>query len=285
MWTTPPTSEFLFALRGILSHPSMPRYVYSFVVDLINQMLNSAHRDSFWGHTFHTSREHVESLLNAHFPSVRCEKKTFTAIDSEGNWTTSSTLVFNAKDFIMEDVVRNLNLLQPHKIALNPNTMWTKKVAVVDEDGKKDCTETIATEAYSRAHQKFITREDQLLVPYSCWIDETGITSILTKPTQPLLIKNLLFKREFQTFHLWAYIPCPVKGSAEKKLGNSLNEMNNYHRALEVAFADFDEAAEYFNNHKQTVCLGGTKKDVFIVPVILVFLCDNKSIQIITDWT
>ena len=55
--------------------------------------------------------------------------------------------------------------------------------------------------------------------------------------------------------------------------------MNNYHRALEVAFADFDKAAEYFKNHKQTVYLGGTKKDVFIVPVILVFLCDHKSNQ------
>ena len=98
--------------------------------------------------------------------------------------------------------MRNLNLLQPHKIALNPNTMWTKNVAVVDADGKKDYTEMIAIDAYSRAYQKFITREDQLLVLYSCWIDETGITSILTKPTQPLLIKNLLFKREFQKFHL-----------------------------------------------------------------------------------
>ena len=52
----------------------------------------------------------------------------------------------------MEDVVRNLNLLQPHKIALNPNTMWTKNVAVVDADGKKDFTETIAAEAHSRAN-------------------------------------------------------------------------------------------------------------------------------------
>ena len=192
--TMPPTKEFLFALHGILSHPSIPRYVYSYVVNLINQMLNSKHRNSFWGHTFHTGREHVERELFAYFPAVGYKKKTFTAIDSEGKETTSSALIFNAKDFIMEDMVRNLNLLQPHKIALNPNTMWTKNVSVVDADGKKDFTETIAAEAYSKAHEKFITREDQLLVPHSCWIDETGITSILTKPTQPLLIKNLLFK-------------------------------------------------------------------------------------------
>ena len=103
-----------------------------------------------------------------YFPAVGFIKKIFTAIDSEGKKTTSSALVFNARDFIMENMVRNINILQPHKIALNSNTTWTKNIVMVDAQGKKDYTVTIAVEVYSKAHQKLITRENQILVPYSC---------------------------------------------------------------------------------------------------------------------
>ena len=114
----PPRQEFLYALYGILNHPSIPRYIYSCVVKLINKMLNSPNKELFVGYTFNTSREFVEKEVSNLFSSSIYERLPFLEIDSEGKEKQLSELVFDSKEIIKEEVVHNTNLLFDNRLAL-----------------------------------------------------------------------------------------------------------------------------------------------------------------------
>ena len=80
----PPRQEFLYALYGILNHPSIPRYIYSCVVKFINKMLNSPNKELFMDYIFNTSREFVEKEVSNLFSLSIYERLPFLEIDSEG---------------------------------------------------------------------------------------------------------------------------------------------------------------------------------------------------------
>ena len=140
--------------------------------------------------------------------------------------------------------------------------------------------------AYSDAYDKFMVgpdKNDQLFVPFAAWIDETGLTKNIRHPCHPFLINCLLPKRECQRNRLLAYVPCIPKSSAEKKKSAKASiedtQLQQYHSAMKVIFRMFDDAAREFKKKKITVALGGTVKNVFIVPVLLYMKGDHKNHQ------
>ena len=247
-------------------------------------MLTGPDKKLFVGYSFHTSREYIENELSKHFPSPSYQRHKFIKLDSERKEFESSVLVFDMKQNIIEEVVQNKHLLYDNSLALNPETKWVKNIPVQNANGDYDLSDIVSGKAYRKAYDKLITRNDQLLVPFACWLDETGITQQLTKPVQPLLIKSLLPKRPFQKYRIWSYIPCDVQSKAEKggsSLAKGINE-DNFHRALTVVFEQFNQTVEYFAKNPQLVHLGNSKKSVIIVPVILLVLGDHKSNQMNT---
>ena len=170
---------------------------------------------------------------------------------------------------------------------MSPQSKWGKYVPIYDDDsGMIDVTESISGSAYSDAYDKYMEGPDKnqkLFVPFAAWIDETGLTKKLRHPCQPLLINCLLAKREYQRNRLLAYVPCMPKSSAEKKRSaknsNEDTPLQHHHSALKVIFRMFDNAASEFKKKKITVTLGGTVKNVFIVPVLLYMKGDHKSHQ------
>ena len=72
-----------------------------------------------------------------------------------------------------------------------------------------DLSESMAGCAYSDAYNKYMVglyKNDQLLVPFAAWIDETGLTKNMPHPCQPFLINSLLPKRDCQRNRLLAYV-------------------------------------------------------------------------------
>ena len=90
---------------------------------------------------------------------------------------------------------------------------------------------------------------------------------------QPFLINCLLPKRECQRNRLLAYVPCIPKYPAEinrsAKTTNEETPLQHYHSAMKVIVWMFDDAACEFKKKKITITLGGTVKNVFIVPMLL----------------
>ena len=146
-----------------------------------------------------------------------------------------------------------------------------------------DFSNTTSGKAYARAYRNHITDpNNELLVPFCCWLDESGVTGNMRHPVQPLLVKCLLLEKALQRYCPLAYIPCATKSSAENRQDGSSEAsrgMNtrNFHAALSTVFKEWDEAADWFAENPQQVTLGASTAKMVIKPVILCFLGDHKS--------
>jgi hypothetical protein len=296
----PPDLEFQVSLYCMLTHPRIPRYVFEYVMKLINAFFFSPepeHRRDLYQsqQPFPTCRLTTEKLIKKFFPSP---KPTTIPIVMETRdpevIETSSLVAFDLEKLFLEDLASH-DLWSPDKVALNLSTLWKKNKPEVarDSTGKTlftsegdpriDITETVNSGIYQLAHDKFIDNEDeQFLLPYTMWVDETGTSKNLRHPAQPLLLKSSLLKRQHQKTRVWAYIPCQVKSSAEKSHERGSKDSHgiycrNFHKSLSVLFRIWDEVYSKFQREKRTVCIAGEVKRVFVCPVLLFCMGDGKS--------
>ena len=281
----PSRMHFQLSLLCLLSQPSIPLYIYSEVIRLINEMINqNKTKNSLQFDTpFPTSRKSILKNIEKIAPGTPINVLPYYPTKSSKDKT--SVVVFDAFRTIQEEV-QNPTLWFQENLAMNSETKWGKNVPISsDDNGMIDLSESISGTAYSDAYDKYIVgpqRNDYLLVPFGAWIDETGLSPNLRHPCQPFLINCLLAKRDCQRNRLLAYVPSNMESSAEKtsRLKNSEDSpLQKYHSAMRAIFQAFDDAARKFKEKKITVTLGGTVKEVFIIPVLLYMKGDHKSHQ------
>ena len=141
----------------------------------------------------------------------------------------------------------------------------------------------VESQSYRDVYKQFIQNpEEELLVVYRAWMDETGTTQNLRFPAQPLHVTCGLLKRKYQFPQLLAYLPCFVKSKAEKTSDRGAEENHgistrNMHRCLAHIFHLWDKAFHHFSKEKCAVRIGNEVKLVYIRPVILFFGGDAKS--------
>ena len=277
----PPDVEFRYSLYALLNHPSIPLYVFPAVMRLLNSAMASKHRDLIFSRQFSVCRTTTKDEIKNLFPVPEARSVPYKMKTKDDGLKETSLVVFNIKDTVLQEV-QNPLLWQVENLALKGDR-WYQHKPEVDVHGMINVSDAISGAAYARAYKKYITDpETQLLVPFVCWIDESGVTGNLRHPVQPLLMKCLLLKRKLQRNCLLSYIPCATKSAAENKQDSSSElsrgiNIQNFHTALSKVFQEWDEAADWFAENPSQVTLGGSTAQMTIVPVILCFLGDHKS--------
>ena len=100
----PPRIEFQFALFCALSHPSAPLYIYSYVMRLINAMINHPDNKSQFTTPFLTSRKSIQSKISQYFPSPDIVDLTYNS-ESKGNkFVTLPVVGFDPYQIILEEI-------------------------------------------------------------------------------------------------------------------------------------------------------------------------------------
>jgi len=283
-----PTMECQFAIYCILNHPSIPRYVYSYIIKIINKILHGPKKDFFTDEVFNESRDHIQAELDKYFSSPKTKVIEY---QHESRSDDRKGIKMEKASFVGMDVQRTVledmghpSIYRAENLSLNKDTMWSINQPRTDEHGYTDLNDVVSASAYQEACARLeIDEESELAVPYSGYIDEIGTTANLRNPTQPFLIKCLIPKRQLQRYRLLAYIPCEVKSAAEKKIETTGKDksmhLRNLHTALSALFEEFDEAARNLRQEKTVVVMGGRVKEVRLVPFLLFIVGDHKSQQ------
>jgi hypothetical protein len=135
----PPDLEFQVSLYCMLTHPRIPRYVFEYVMKLINAFFFSPepeHRRDLYQsqQPFPTCRKTTETLIKKFFPSP---KPTTIPIVMETRdpdvIETSSLVAFDLEKLFLEDLASH-DLWSPDKVALNLSTLWKKNKPKVARD-------------------------------------------------------------------------------------------------------------------------------------------------------
>ena len=279
--TLPPRDEFRLSLYAMLSHPSVPLYIFSSVMRLINAAITSPDSKMIFSNTYSVCRSTTKKEVEKCFPVPKAMSIPFRLETKDDGEKDSSLVVFNIKETILQEV-QHPDLWRRRNLALKGNR-WYQHHPQPDGKGMVDYSNTTSGKAYAKAYEKYIVDPDkELLVPFVAWIDKSGVTGNLRHPVQPLLVKCLLLKKELQRFCPLAYIPCTTKSSAENKQDSSSEisrgiNTRNFHAALSMVFRKWDETAAWFAVNPQQVTLGRSTAKMVIKPVILCFLGDHKS--------
>ena len=277
----PPEVEFRYALYALLNHPSIPLYVFPAVMRILNLAIISKHKDVIFSKQFNVGRTTTRDELQKLFPVPKAKSVPYTLKTKDDGPKESSLVVFDIKATMLQEV-QNPLLWHLENLAIKGDR-WYQHVPEVDSEGRINMSEAVSGRAYERAYKNHITDPGkELLVPFSCWIDESGVTGNLRHPVQPLLMRCLLLRRELQKNCVLSYIPCGTKSSAENKQDSSSElsrgiNIQNFHAALSKVFQQWDKTARWFRKNPCQVTLGGSTAKMTIIPVILFFLGDHKS--------
>ena len=280
--TLPPRDEFRLSLYAMLSHPSIPLYIFPSVMRLLNSAITSPDSQMIFSKTYSVCRITTKKEVEKCFPVPKAKSVPFRMETKDDGEKESSLVIFDVKKTIIQEA-QHPDLWHRDNLASKGDRWFQHQPPHSDEKGMVDFSNTISGRAFARAYKKYIVDPDkELLVPFVAWIDESGVTGNLRHPVQPLLVKCLLLKKELQRFCPLAYIPCTTKSSAENKQDSSSEasrgiNTRNFHAALSTVFREWDEAANWFAKNPQQVTLGRSTAKMVLKPVILCFLGDHKS--------
>ena len=142
----PPRTHFQFSLLCLLSHPSIPLYIYPEVIRLVNKMIHQNKNDnsSQFDTPFPTSRDSVLKKISKLTPGTPIKLLPYSTTTSSND--KMSVVAFDAFS-IIEEEVQNPTLWFPENLAMYPKTKWTKNVPVHNDSGMIDLSESISGSA------------------------------------------------------------------------------------------------------------------------------------------
>ena len=128
----PPRTNFQFSLLCLLSHPSIPLYIYPEVIRMINEMMNQNKNEnsSQFKAPFPTSCKSILKQMSKNTPGTPIRVLPYPTKRGDENL---SVVAFDAFSIIKEEV-QNPTLWFQKNLAMPPESKWEKYVPIYDCD-------------------------------------------------------------------------------------------------------------------------------------------------------